>query len=227
MADSTLVLLFDIDGTLIESGGAGGGALLRALEHAFSVEMAQSVPLHGRTDLGIMSDMLVANGVEPSAPNIDRLCSKYFELLPDELETRPGRCLPGVEPLIARLLQQPEVVLGLLTGNMPRSAQQKLEHYGIWKHFDFGIFGDSVMHRPDLAGPALQKVNDHIGTELHPQSIVIIGDTPLDIELAERMQVRSLAVCTGGYERHELAHAHRVEDNLENTSVVFRWLCAA
>lgn len=220
-----IVLLFDIDGTLIDSSGAGGGALLRAIEIEFQVSGVQPVPLHGRTDLGIMSELLENHNIPASLENIQRLSRLYFENLPAELRRRGGTSLPGVPELLIHLSRLSQCRVGLLTGNMPRSAQLKLEHFGLWSHFEFGIFGDVAAHRPDLARPALQSIEKHVASGIPPENIVIIGDTPLDIELARTMQVRSLAVCTGGFSASELlsAGAWRVVDNLSDTQRIVNW----
>lgn len=214
--------MFDIDGTLIESGGAGGGALLQALQAEFQLAEAQSVPLHGRTDLGIMTELLESHGLDASQENLDRLADHYYRLLPSELQQRPGRTLPGVETLLARLQNEP-CRLALLTGNMPHSAKLKLRHYGLWEHFEFGVFGDLAPARPALAAPALQTIADQLQVNISPQQVVIIGDTPLDVELAQTMQCRCLAVCTGGFEARELNGACLVVEDLTETNSIIQW----
>jgi phosphoglycolate phosphatase len=221
-----IVLLFDIDGTLIDSAGAGGGALRRAMGEAFQLPDVQAVALHGRTDLGIMTELLEAHGIAATPANLDRLRDIYFATLPEELSSRACACLPGVESLIARLAQVNRCRLGLLTGNMPFSARLKLEHFRLWHHFQFGIYGDQVLHRPLLAEPALRFVAARVEAGVPSQNIIIVGDTPLDIELASAMGVRSLAVCTGGFAAEELrsAGATHVCRDLSDTDAVLAWL---
>lgn len=218
-------MLFDIDGTLIDSKGSGGGALLQSLAAEFSIESPSPVALHGRTDFGIFTELLQSNGVEATTENLDRLCTAYFSRLPQELSQRPGRVLPGVPELLAELRKIESVELGLVTGNMQRSAKIKLGHYQLWDYFNFGVYGDTATIRTDLSEPALTAVNHHVAADLHPDNILIIGDTPMDIELAQHMGVRCLAVCTGGFDRATLesAGAHRVLDDLQNHSSLLEW----
>ena len=220
-----LVLLFDIDGTLANSGGAGGGALLEALVAEFSLDSAEQVALHGRTDLGITDELLEKHGIEASDENRQRLCQHYYRLLPDELESRQGTCLPGVIELLDSLQSIENCHLALMTGNMPESAEIKMRHYKLWDYFKFGIYGDLATQRPELAEPARKIIHSMLqcGDAFDG---VIIGDTPLDIELAQRMGLRSLAVCTGGFSKAELADAgaDRVMQDLSDTQAVRKWL---
>ncbi len=218
------VLLFDIDGTLIDSGGAGGGALLQAAREHFSHAEVKPVPLHGRTDRGIMSEMLENAGITPDPANLKRLSERYFSILPDELKLREGRVLPGVVDLLDRLAGDPRVHLGIVTGNMPQSARIKLEHFRLWSYFQFGVYGHEAPKRRDLSVPAWESIRER-AEHLSPDNIVIIGDTELDVDLARTMNVRCLAVCTGGCEAHVLhsAGAHRVEPDLGDTEQILRW----
>jgi phosphoglycolate phosphatase-like HAD superfamily hydrolase len=121
---------------------------------------------------------------------------------------------------------QPLIKLGLMTGNMPASAKIKLQHFGLWDYFLFGIFGDQAAHRPELAGPALAKVAEQHPLAKQRSSIVVIGDTPLDCQLALAMDVPCLAVCTGGFDRQQLqlAGATWVLPDLADTDRVFELL---
>ncbi len=218
------VLLFDIDGTLIDSGGAGGSALLRAAREHFAHPELQPVPLHGRTDRGIMSEMLENAGIIASHDNLRQLSERYFNLLPNELKLRQGRVLPGVIELLERLVDDPRIRLGIVTGNMPESARIKLEHYQLWQYFKFGVYGHEATIRRDLSLPAWDSIRQH-ADHLTSENIVIIGDTALDVDLALTMNVRCLAVCTGGCDAELLqsAGAHRVEADLADTEPILRW----
>lgn len=218
-----IVLLFDIDGTLIQSGGAGGGALLDALSQEFGIQDAKSVPVQGRTDLGIMNELLQIHGIEPSAEHRRKLSDRYFELLPAELSSRDGNLLPGVPELLEQLAAHPDICLAILSGNMPESARLKLEHFGLHNYFEFGIFGDLADRRPALAGPAWDRIREHMGAEVAGERVVIVGDTPLDVHLANEMQVLSLAVCTGGFDSAALADATRIDNDLSETNELLRW----
>ncbi len=218
-------MLFDIDGTLIDSAGAGGGALLSAAREHFQNSHIQPVALHGRTDRGIMSELLEGAGIIASAENLASLCENYFRRLPLELRRRDGFVLPGVRQLLDYLYADPRCHLGLVTGNMPESAQIKLEHYDLWKYFKFGVYGHEAPHRHQLSEPAWRYVRSHASNPL-PQHVVIIGDTPLDVDLAMAMEVRCLAVCTGGCSEASLrsAGAHHVVSDLAETETIVRWL---
>lgn len=201
------IFLFDIDGTLIEAGGAGGGALLMALEEEFVVQAGKPVELHGRTDLGIFTELLETNGLSPTRENFERLCEAYHIRLPHVLHECDGRVLPGVFPLLQELSSIASCHLGLLTGNLPKAAQAKLQHYELWDYFAFGIYGDLAAERPLLSKPALARVAEHVGEEVPTNRIIVIGDTPLDVQLAKTMGARCIAVCTGGYTEEELFSA--------------------
>ncbi|MDX1930306.1 MAG: HAD family hydrolase [Pirellulaceae bacterium] len=218
------VLLFDIDGTLIDSAGAGGGALLQAAREHFERPELQPVPLHGRTDRGIMSEMLENVGIPADQHNLRQLSDRYLSILPNELKLREGRVLPGVFELLDRLVSDPRMHLGIVTGNMPESARIKLEHFELWHYFKFGVYGHEAVKRRDLSEPAWSSIRQHAG-HLTPERIVIIGDTELDVDLALTMNVRCLAVCTGGCDAESLqsAGAHRVERDLADTEEILRW----
>ena len=199
--------MFDIDGTLIEAGGAGGGALLMALEEEFGVANGRPVALHGRTDLGIFTELLETNGLSPTRENFERLCKAYHVRLPTVLHERNGYVLPGVFQLLQELSAIASCHLGLLTGNLPTAAKTKLQHYALWDYFAFGIYGDLAAERHLLSSPALNRVAEHVGEEVPANRIILVGDTPLDIQLAQTMGSRCIAVCTGGYSKAELASA--------------------
>lgn len=219
-------VLFDIDGTLIDSQGAGGAALSLALADEFAIANPRSVPLHGQTDLGIFSKLLSLNGLDDTPKNFERLSTAYFARLPQELRRCGGCILPGVQGILAELRLIEGCHVGLLTGNLPISAQMKLEHFGLWEAFEFGIFGDLVAYRPDLSAPTIAAVNNRSGQEVPPECIIVVGDTPLDVELARSMQARCLAVCTGGFAGDELlaAGACRAVDDLSDTGDLLNWI---
>lgn len=221
----SIVLLFDIDGTLIDCGGSGGGALLAALQHEFRIADAEMVALHGRTDRGIMTELLTRHEMEPTQANLDRLCGRYYELLPDTLAQRSGRVLPGVLPLLQSLREQETVRLALVTGNMPTSAQMKLEHFRLWDYFESGTFGDTAVERNELSEPSWKMARRLAGADVLANRVVILGDTVGDIELAKTMGVRSLAVCTGGMRRDELSPARpdKIVDDLTQTEEIIHW----
>ncbi|GIX00016.1 MAG: phosphoglycolate phosphatase [Pirellulaceae bacterium] len=236
--DYPKILLFDIDGTLIESGGAGGGALHQALQRAFGIQSPRPVALHGRTDRGILHDLLLSHGLAADKKNLERLKAHYFELLPHCLRERPGRVLPGVVELLARLAACRDVICGVLTGNMARSAQMKLDHFGLSHFFHFGIYGDLAIERNELAAPTRQCIDRLVierssaprqrpvsdaGSLCHA-NVVVIGDTPMDVALARALNARCLAVCTGAFDRTQLQGATRIVPDLHDVDEIESFL---
>ena len=224
------VLLFDIDGTLIRCGGAGGKSLLAAMADEFALEEVSPVPIHGRTDLGIVNQLLGDHGIECTEANRHRLYNRYYSLLPARLaqlaEAAEAHILPGVQSLLGHLSTSSNFVVGLLTGNMPTSARIKLEHFELWDHFQFGVFGNQADHRARLAEPAMAAIANHCGEPVHAKDVTIIGDTPLDVELAKVMGSRSLALCTGGFSADDLQQsgADLVLEDLSDNHRVLSWL---
>ncbi len=200
------VCLFDIDGTLINSGGAGKAAMLEALRTEFGVrETLPSVPFAGRTDRAIGYDLLRAYGVEDDEANWQRLRAAYLTHLPACLARHPGRILPGVAALLAELRTREGVVVGLLTGNVRAGARIKLEHFSLFQHFAFGGFGDRHLCRDDVAREAIRAAEAHLRTPPHPDRLWVIGDTPLDGRCARAVGARAVAVATGWHSAEQLA----------------------
>jgi phosphoglycolate phosphatase len=198
--------LFDIDGTLLSSGGAGKYAMYAAIASEFGVaELHDGVPFTGRTDRAIGRDLFEKHGVHDSVENWRRFVRAYLQHLPQSLHTRPGRVLPGVQSLLTALRGQTDVAIGLLTGNLRDGARTKLAYYGIDDFFDFGGFGDEHLDRNDVAREAIDSLSAHTGVRIAVQDVWVIGDTPLDILCARSVGARVLAVCTGLHSASELA----------------------
>jgi len=198
-----IVLLFDIDGTLIRSGGAGARATTIAMTRAFGIPDPQGVPLHGCTDRGIARDLFALHGLPNDESNWERFLAAYLEILAEELPKSPGEVLPGVEPLLDRLGERDDVYLGLLTGNVRRGARRKLEHYGLYHRFRDGGFGDHHPDRDDVARQARRTVEAELGP-IPNERLWVIGDTPADVRCGRAIGARVLAVGTGGIEPHVL-----------------------
>lgn len=199
------VLLFDIDGTLIRSGGAGKAAMEEALRSEFGLtQLHDKVPYSGRTDPSIGRDLLNIHGLDSCEANILRLRDAYLRHLPDSLHKYQGIVLPGIRELLDRLHKSENIALGLLTGNIREGARHKLSHYGLWDYFPFGAFADGIHDRDDIARSALVEVARHIRREIHPSSIWVIGDTPLDVKCARAIGAKAVAVATGWHPVEEL-----------------------
>jgi phosphoglycolate phosphatase-like HAD superfamily hydrolase len=202
------VFLFDIDGTLISTGGAGKGALEAAMASEFGRhELKGKVPFSGRTDRAIIRDLFLQNGVEETPDNLRRLLTAYLGHLPTCLAGSPGKVLPGIAGLLDQLGDRDKAAVGLLTGNVRAGARAKLGHFGLFHHFAFGGFGDHHFCRNDVAREALAAVHQHLNGSVSPGRIWVIGDTPLDIECARAIGARVAAVGTGWHSMDELAAA--------------------
>jgi phosphoglycolate phosphatase-like HAD superfamily hydrolase len=200
------LVLFDIDGTLIRSGGAGEKAFARVAEAEFGVPNG-TARLHfaGRTDPSIVRDFFQQYGLPVSPENFQRFFGRYIFYLDHLLHQIDGQVLPGVHRMLDELkaLAEPPV-LGLLTGNVRLGAQLKLTRYQLWEHFQTGGFGDDHEDRNQIAMVARDRGNKLFGRDLRGEEVVVIGDTPRDIECARAIDARVLAVATGSYSFEQL-----------------------
>lgn len=199
------IVLFDIDGTLISTGGAGRAALEDAMAQEFGV-VAQIPPLllSGRTDRAIMRDLFQIHAIEDKENQRERLTRSYLEHLPAHLRRQPGQLLPGVLDFIQHLLARSDVLLGLLTGNSQQGAQVKLRHFSLDQHFVCGGFGDDCLDRDEVAQKALTAARNHLPSGQTMDRVWVIGDTPLDIRCARKIQAEAVAVATGWHSMEEL-----------------------
>lgn len=194
------LVLFDIDGTLIATGGAGVKAFAAVARTAFGQpDGVGHLNFAGRTDRSIVREFFDRSGLPSTTENIDRFLDDYLFWLDHYLARIPGRVLPGVGAAIARLqaMDSPPVV-GLLTGNIRLGAEIKLRHFGLWDAFALGAFGDDHEDRNVLAAIARDRGSQWIGGDLSGDEVLVIGDTPLDIACARAIGARCLAVATGG-----------------------------
>src|SRR5579863_3873808 len=145
------IILFDIDGTLLASGGAGKLALETAFTEDFGRELRVQVPYSGRTDRAIVRELFESHDVAHTPANLEKLLAGYLRRLPGCLERMQGRVLPGIADLLVHLKERDEVAVGLLTGNVRAGAKVKLGHFGLFEHFTFGGFGDHHFDRDDVA----------------------------------------------------------------------------
>ena len=219
------VLLFDIDGTLIRSGGAGKAAMEAGLTSAFGVtEIHDRVSYSGRTDPCIARDLLAVHGVEPTEANVRRLHQEYLSHLPGTLRRKGGEVLPGIEAALRG--ERQGAVVGLLTGNIRAGAEVKLRHFGLWDHFPFGGFADGLEDRDDVARRALAEAERHVGRPIDPADVWVIGDTPLDVKCARAIGARAVVVQTGWHHRDELVACgpdHLLPDFTHAGELLTRW----
>lgn len=195
------LVLFDIDGTLIASGGAGQQAFAAVARHTFGQpDGVAGLAFAGRTDRAIVREFLTRHRLPATQANIDRFLDDYVFWLDHLLGRLSGRVLPGVRETLDGLRRLPEApVVGLLTGNIRLGAELKLRHYGLWSEFELGAFADDDEDRNRLAAIARERGGEHLGRPLDGSEILVIGDTPLDIACARAIGARCLAVATGDF----------------------------
>ncbi len=201
------LLLFDIDGTLILSGGAGFRAMTRAFSELFGHDDAfRGVQLAGRTDISILTDAFEKFGISNCNGAVESFKDRYFALLPEEIAKPEGdkRIMPGVQQLLDHLCQLDNVLLALLTGNWEPSGRIKLAHFGLDRYFPFGAFADDSARRDELLPFAVQRFEARTGQRLQPHEVIVIGDTPSDILCAKPHGAVSLAVAAAHYTAEQL-----------------------
>jgi phosphoglycolate phosphatase len=227
---SRRLVLFDIDGTLVLTGGAGLRAMNRACEHVVGHQNAlDGVTLAGRTDWIILDDALTRNGLSLDPTLLSELRQRYVEHLRQEIDL-PGKgvkdVMPGIRALLDALEPRDDIALGLLTGNFEEGARIKLQHFDLWKYFRCGAFGDDASDRNHLVPVAMQRARDCGLVDASPADVVVIGDTPHDIACARAVGATPVAVATGGYSVDQLraAGADIVFKDLSETEAVVRVL---
>lgn len=201
------LLLFDVDGTLILSGGAGMRALTRAFEEIFGAPQGfDGVATAGRTDPVILDEALARQGLSADAPGRARFHDRYCELLAREILLPGPRkgIMPGVRSLLDTLEARAVIRCALLTGNFARAARLKLEHFDLWRYFACGAFGDDHPDRDCLVPVAVERARA-IGASIASMSdVVVVGDTPLDVRCAAVVGARAVAVATGSFDQATL-----------------------
>lgn len=197
---SSLVLFWDIDGTLLVTGGAGRVAW----QDATSALVGRPVDLSslrtaGLTDVEIAAGILTAHGTPADPARVLDLVRAYEAALSAALPRRPGRVLPGVRPILDHLRGRGEVTSMLLTGNTAAGAAAKLAHYGLADYFAHGAFADGAPDRPSIARKALAIATGLLGAPPPADRTFVIGDTPRDVACAQVIGVRAIAVASGEY----------------------------
>jgi len=204
----SLLVLFDVDGTLIDSAGAGREAIEGALHEVYGTAgPIDDTPFDGLTDPWIVRTLLEAEGLDRAviAAGLDALWASYVRRLADSLRTRADRLrvLEGVAALLDALAVE-EAAVGLLTGNIEAGAAQKLAACGLEDRFDFGAFGSDAEDRDALPEIALERAAAAAGRRFAPDRVWVVGDTPRDVGCARAGGVRALAVASGRYSVNEL-----------------------
>lgn len=200
------LILFDIDGTLISSGGAGTRSMNLAFEELYYIPDAfKGITMAGKTDIRIMKEGLRKHGLDSENGNVPRLCAKYLEHLRTQMETRRKHLKPGIKEAILKLNSMDDIYLGLLTGNIEEGAKIKLESFDLNRFFPIGAFGSDDEDRNRLLPFAIARFKNMHNIDISYADCIVIGDTPKDVECAKVFGAYSIAVATGPYPYESLA----------------------
>lgn len=228
------LVLFDIDGTLLMTDGAGRRAIHRALIEVFGTAGPTDYFFDGKTDPQIVRELmrLAGHGDERIDADMQTLLVRYLECLHEELALPDHRAytLPGVPELLDALESKTNVILGLMTGNLEQGAKAKLKAVGIDPgRFRVGAFGSDHELRPELPAIARERTKRHLGIELTGDAIVVIGDTPADLTCGSSLGAAAIGVATGRYSVEALRrHAPlAVFADLSDTDAVTRAILRA
>ncbi len=217
----TMLLLFDIDGTLLLTGGAGSRAIDRACRERLGLDGAfAGISPDGKTDPMLFDEVLVRHGIDAEPELVADLTERYVRYFAEEMDASPGaRLLPGVVETLDEVRAHPGVALGLLTGNLEPTAWVKLAHFGLDGFFAFGAFGSDDAVRERLVPIAVTRSEELLG---HPvgcgRHVVVIGDTPRDVACALANDATAVGVASHRYPRAALcaAGAHHVLEDLSD-----------
>jgi phosphoglycolate phosphatase-like HAD superfamily hydrolase len=202
------VLLFDIDGTLITTGGVGRRAIERAFDERYGrSDACTSFRFDGMTDRLIARQALTILGVEPTDAAIDDILAVYVRLLEVEVaraDIAKYRVHAGIDAAL-RLAREHGMGIGLGTGNVREGARIKLSRVGIFERFAFGGFGSDAEDRAALIRHGAERGAKHLRTPLAECRVVVIGDTPKDVDAAKSIGAESVGVGTGGFTAEELS----------------------
>jgi len=200
------LVLFDIDGTLVHTGGAGTKAFAKTFATEFNLHHgSENMKFAGRTDVSLVREFFKIHGLDERPEHFNQFFARYVFWLDHIVEQSTGGECPGVREFIAGLCAVPQPpMLGLLTGNLRLGAEIKLRRFGLWDFFTLGGFADDHEDRNHIAVAALERGRRVLGKNLQPQEIVVIGDTPFDVRCGKFIGAKTLAVATGGSKLEEL-----------------------
>ena len=204
------LLLFDVDLTLVNSGGAGRRAMMQAFQQLYGKSNGfENISFAGRTDPAIFRDAVERLGLLWQQETEDAFKERYLEILKGEIEKPNSKkhIEPGVQAILPELAQMKNVTLALLTGNWYEGARAKLKHFDLLRFFEFGAFADDSWQRHELPAIAAKRYNEKTSKEISPADVFVIGDTPRDIACAQPFGARTIAVATGLFSHEELQAA--------------------
>ncbi len=194
------LVLFDIDGTLIDPGGVGRRSVTKAFYEVFSIEDAFSgIKMAGKTDIQIIKEALSVHGLSSGDGAVLNILSHYVNILKKEINLNNMSVKPGVVELLNFLEATKGFHLGLLTGNIEKGGRTKLSAFDLNRYFPFGAFGDDNEDRDELLPIAIEKFRNTANIDIGFRDCVVIGDTPLDVQCARPFGAISVAVSTGPY----------------------------
>ena len=198
-------VLFDIDGTLIDPGGAGRRSVTQAFNKVFSISDAfASIAMDGKTDIQIIKEGLSAHRLPAGERVIFSIVSEYVKNLKKEIDKKTKHLMPGVYELLNALQETDGYWLGLLTGNIQQGARIKLGAFNLNGYFPVGAFGDDHEDRNMLLPVAVERLKKAEGITIEYPDCIVVGDTPLDVQCAKPFGATSIAVATGPHSYDEL-----------------------
>ncbi|MGW3373263.1 HAD family hydrolase [Streptomyces hydrogenans] len=218
------LVLWDIDFTLLNPGGFGRTAMLTAFEELFGFPMEADVPGHGRTDRAILTDFLEHGGIPVErVGDLQHRAAEVAEARAAEFTAGGGHLLDGAHGALAALAEVPGTVQSVLTGNLRRIGMVKLSAVGLRDHLDLEVasFGDDHLVRAELVEVSRERAAArHCGADAG--AVVLVGDTPLDVEAALAAGARAVGVATGAYSEADLAAAgaHAVVPDLRDAAAL-------
>lgn len=221
-----MLLLFDIDGTLIDSGEAGTRSLNLAFWELFSIGDAfRDIQMAGKTDIQIMKEGLLRHGISVDG-NLPSIVESYLRNLRREIHNPWRHLKPGIKELLETLSEREDIHLGLLTGNLEEGARIKLEPFGLNRYFPSGAFGSDHEDRNSLLPIAIERFKLLTGKNFNPEDCIVIGDTPRDVYCSKPYGARCIAVATGPYKAETLkkAGADVVFEDMGNIKEVLNFL---
>lgn len=200
------LVLFDIDGTLVHTGGAGVKAFAKVFQTEFNAhDHFEKLKFAGRTDVSLVREFFRYHNIAETPEHFERFFERYVFWLDYILGHSKTEACPGIWEFLGGLRQLRNVPLtGLLTGNIRLGAEIKLRHFDLWKEFETGAFADDSEERDQIAAVARERGRTILGNNLGDDEILVIGDTPLDIRCGRAIGAKVLAVATGGARLEEL-----------------------
>jgi phosphoglycolate phosphatase len=200
------LVLFDIDGTLVRTGGAGVKAFAKVFATEFNASDGfERLKFSGRTDVSLVREFFSFHNIATTPENFERFFERYIFWLDYILAHSKTAACPHIFEFIRELESPPRPpLLGLLTGNIRLGAEIKLRHFNLWNTFETGAFADDAEDRDQIAVIARERGARILRSKLRDDEVVVIGDTPLDIRCGRSINAKVLAVATGGATLEEL-----------------------